>query len=74
LISDTAGIEVQGANEVTILLVAGTSFLNDHRKDFKGEHPHQLWKKDWLKLPQNHIINSEKDMYTIIRNCLTAFI
>jgi alpha-L-fucosidase 2 len=45
LISDTAGIEVQGANEVTILLVAGTSFLNDHRKDFKGEHPHATLEK-----------------------------
>jgi alpha-L-fucosidase 2 len=40
LISDTSGVEVQGANEVTIFLAAGTSFLNDHRKDFKGEHPH----------------------------------
>jgi alpha-L-fucosidase 2 len=45
LISDTTGIEVQGANEVTILLVAGTSFLNDHRKDFKGEHPHSTLEK-----------------------------
>jgi alpha-L-fucosidase 2 len=51
LISDTAGIEVQGATEVTIFLVAGTSFMNDHHKDFKGEHPHATLKKDWLKLP-----------------------
>jgi alpha-L-fucosidase 2 len=40
VISDTSGIEIKEATEVTILLAAGTSFLNDHRKDFKGEHPH----------------------------------
>jgi alpha-L-fucosidase 2 len=40
LISDATGIEVQEATEVTVFLVAGTSFLNDHRKDFKGDHPH----------------------------------
>mgnify|MGYP004701037879 CR=1 FL=1 len=40
VISDATGIEVQGATEVTVFLVAGTSFLNDHRKDFKGDHPH----------------------------------
>jgi alpha-L-fucosidase 2 len=45
LSSDTTGIEVQGASEVTVLLVAGTSFLNDHRKDFKGEHPHTALEK-----------------------------
>jgi alpha-L-fucosidase 2 len=45
LIADAAGIEVQGASEVTILLVAGTSFLNDHRKDFKGDHPHAALSK-----------------------------
>ncbi|NEW81043.1 MAG: glycoside hydrolase family 95 protein [Mariniphaga sp.] len=38
--SDATGITVQGASEVTVLLAAGTSFLNDYRKDFKGEHPH----------------------------------
>ncbi len=40
LISDTTGIEVQEATEVVVFLVAGTSFLNDWSKDFKGEHPH----------------------------------
>jgi alpha-L-fucosidase 2 len=45
LISDATGIDVQNANEVTILLVAGTSFLNEHHKDFKGEHPHATLEK-----------------------------
>jgi len=43
--SDTAGIEVQAADEVTILLAAGTSFLNDHRKDFQGGSPHEKLEK-----------------------------
>lgn len=33
-------IRVSNAHEVTIFLVAGTSFVNDYRKAFKGEHPH----------------------------------
>lgn len=45
LISDATGIEVQGATEVTVFLVAGTSFLNDHRKDFKGNHPNETLTK-----------------------------
>lgn len=45
LVSDTAGIEVQAADEVTILLAAGTSFLNDHRKDFQGGSPHEKLEK-----------------------------
>lgn len=63
LISDTTGIEVQGANEMTIFLVAGTSFLNDHSKDFKGEHPHAVLtkrlsdasKKSYQQLRKNHV-------------------
>jgi len=39
--ADTSGISVSGASDVTLLLVAGTSFLNDHRKDFQGGNPHQ---------------------------------
>jgi alpha-L-fucosidase 2 len=63
VISDASGIEVKDANEVTILLAAGTSFLNDYRKDFKGEHPHAgLTKgleaasgKTFQQLRKNHI-------------------
>ncbi len=40
LVADTSGISVTGADHITILLVAGTSFLNDHRKDFQGVNPH----------------------------------
>jgi len=68
LISDAAGIEVQGATEVTILLVAGTSFLNDHRKDFKGEHPHarleknltDASKKSYAQLRQRHVADYQE--------------
>ncbi|MDP4186770.1 MAG: glycoside hydrolase family 95 protein, partial [Bacteroidota bacterium] len=61
--SDTSGIKVQGASEVTILLAAGTTFQNDYRKDFKGDHPHAaLLKrladasaKSYQQLRQNHV-------------------
>ena len=53
LMSDALGIEVQGASEVTLFLVAGTSFLNDYRKDFQGGNPHQ-------RLEQNLIASSKK--------------
>ena len=63
LISDAKGIEVQDATEVTILLGAGTSFLNDYRKDFRGEHPHvalskrltEASAKSYAQLRKNHV-------------------
>jgi alpha-L-fucosidase 2 len=45
LIPNTSGIEVKEADEVILLLAAGTSFLNDHRKDFRGDHPHAVLMK-----------------------------
>jgi len=62
-ISDTSGITIKDANQVTILLAAGTSFLNDHRKDFKGDHPHarleknlaDASKKPYAQLRKTHI-------------------
>ena len=41
LSSDDSSIEVKNANSVTILLTAGTSFANDHKKDFRGGSPHE---------------------------------
>lgn len=63
LIPETTGIKVQGATRVTVLLVAGTSFLNDHRKEFKGEHPHaaltkrleEASGKSYQQLRKNHV-------------------
>ncbi|NWJ53461.1 MAG: glycoside hydrolase N-terminal domain-containing protein, partial [Bacteroidetes bacterium] len=60
--TDTSGITVTNANTVTILLSAGTSFINDFRKDFKGDHPHQRLekilsaasKKTYEQLLKNH--------------------
>lgn len=68
LISDATGIEVQGATEVTVYLVAGTSFLNDHRKDFKGDHPHATLTKrladasakTFQQLRKNHVADYQE--------------
>jgi alpha-L-fucosidase 2 len=38
-------IKVSNANDMRLLLVAGTDFSKDFSKDFKGEHPHALLKK-----------------------------
>lgn len=63
VLADTSGISVTGADNVTILLVAGTSFLNDHRKDFQGGSPHQKLeermsaasKKGYASLRKSHV-------------------
>jgi len=43
-----SSISVSNANDVKILLVAGTDFSKDFSKDFKGEHPHALLEKTLL--------------------------
>ena len=63
LISNAEGIEVKGASQVTILLAAGTSFFNDHRKNFEGPHPHvaltkrllDASKKSYEQLRKTHV-------------------
>jgi len=68
IISDSSGIEVIGANDVTILLAAGTSFLNDYRNDFKGEHPQAVVslrikaasEKSYQQLRKNHIADYQE--------------
>jgi len=80
VIADVAGIEVQGASDVTILLVAGTSFLNDHRKDFKGDHPHAALSKrladasakTYLQLRQNHVTDYQELFSRVSLNLGTA--
>ena len=37
---ENSTIKVSNANEVRLLLVAGTDFSKDFSKNFKGEHPH----------------------------------
>lgn len=80
VIADKAGIEVQGASEVTILLVAETSFLNDHRKDFKGEHPHAALSKSlavasaksFQQLRKNHVTDYQELFGRLSLNLGTA--
>lgn len=80
LITDAGGIEVQGASEVTILLAAGTSFLNDHRKDFKGEHPHAALTKrladasakSYQQLRKNHVTDYQELFDRVRLNLGTA--
>ena len=63
LICDTSGISVKGADKITILLTAGTSFLNDYRKEFQGPNPHAellrrleaATKKSYSQLRQIHV-------------------
>ncbi len=58
-----SSLKVQNANEVTVFLVAGTSFLNDFNKKFKGDHPHQRLsnqlteasQKSYAELRKRHI-------------------
>jgi len=60
---ENASISVSNANDVKILLVAGTDFSKDFSKNFKGEHPHaQLEKtmaaaatKSYLNLRKAHV-------------------
>lgn len=68
VLPDDIGIVVTGASEVTVLLAAGTSFLNDHRNDFKGEHPHALVseilrkasEKSYQQLRKNHLADYQE--------------
>lgn len=80
VISDATGIEVQGATEVTVFLVAGTSFLNDHRKDFKGDHPHAALSKrladasakSYQELRKNHEADYQELFNRVSLNLGTA--
>lgn len=80
VISDATGIEVQGATEVTVFLVAGTSFLNDHRKDFKGDHPHAALakrladasEKTFQQLRKNHVTDYQELFGRVSLNLGTA--
>jgi alpha-L-fucosidase 2 len=68
VIADASGIEVKDADDLTIFLAAGTSFLNDHRKDFKGEPPHAALTKRltdasvkaYQQLRKNHVADYQE--------------
>lgn len=80
LISEAGGIEVQGATEVTVFLVAGTSFLNDHRKNFRGDHPHGALSKrladasakSYQQLRKNHVADYQELFGRVSLNLGTA--
>lgn len=80
LSSDASGIEVHGASDVTILLVAGTSFLNDYRKDFIGEHPHvalekrlaEASSKSYNQLRERHVSDYQELFSRVSLNLGTA--
>ncbi len=63
LVADSSGIELTNVDELIILLSAGTSFLNDHKMNFKGVHPHNAIpqiiaaasKKSFQQLKSKHI-------------------
>jgi alpha-L-fucosidase 2 len=74
-----SSISVSNANDVKILLVAGTDFSKDFSKDFKGEHPHaQLEKtlalaaaKSYSKLRKAHIADYQ-NLYSRVQLNLGA--
>jgi alpha-L-fucosidase 2 len=61
-------ISVTKADSVTILLAAGTSFLNDPFKNWRGEHPHQrvsqqvdaAAKKAYTQLRDAHVADYQR--------------
>jgi len=40
-----SGISIKNADEIIVFLSAGTNFLNNHRKNFVGDHPHNALSK-----------------------------
>jgi alpha-L-fucosidase 2 len=68
IVVDPSKITVSNANELRLLLVAGTDFSKDFSKNFKGEHPHvQLEKtiqlaaaKSYSTLRKAHIADYQK--------------
>lgn len=68
LSADTSGISVSNADELIIFLNAGTNFLNDHRKNFIGNHPHdelsknihQASFKSYQQLKNKHIADYQQ--------------
>ena len=72
--SDTAGITLVDANEVTILLTAGTDFEYNYEKKYKGIHPHQrlsktiqsVKNKSYSQLFQSHIKDYQQ-LYNRVR-------
>lgn len=50
---------VEGADEVTIIMTAGTSYILDYAKEFKGESPHKLVSKQ--------LINASSKAYNTLR-------
>lgn len=63
-----SSIAVTKADSVTILLAAGTSFLNDPFKNWRGEHPHQrvsqqldaAAKKSYAQLRKAHVADFQR--------------
>lgn len=67
-ISDSTGITVNNADELIIYLSAGTTFVNDHQKNFLGKHPHEKLtnilsiasKKHYQQLQSDHVLDYQK--------------
>ncbi len=72
--ADTSGIQVTGANSVTVLLAAGTSFILDLSKQFKTAHPHakltqiidNAAAKTYNQLLSNHL-DDYQPLYTRVK-------
>lgn len=77
--SNNIGITVSNANEVKILLVAGTDFSKDFNKNFKGEHPNKRLEKtlalaaakSYSKLRKTHIADYQ-NLYSRVKLNLGA--
>ncbi len=68
LSATTNGIYVNNCSELLILLAAGTSYVMDYSKQWKGAHPHEKLvnqinsasKMSWQKLYTRHIADYQK--------------
>ena len=68
LIADSTGMMVKNADELIIYLTAGTTFVNDHTKNFIGNHPHEKLstilkaasRKSYQQIQSSHIADYQK--------------
>lgn len=70
---DSLGLVVKGADDVTIVMTAGTSYALDYTKGFKGQLPHQMVgkqladasKKAYSMLRKTHILEYQKYFHRV---------
>ncbi|GAB2556916.1 glycoside hydrolase family 95 protein [Spirosoma aerophilum] len=55
-----AGIHVEKATALTVLLTAGTSFVNDESRNFSGPHPHDMLSRRLAKAASQSVNQLKK--------------